>query len=68
MDQACFEVWLEGIQSLTAEQRGLGFCEPALAEAAGAVGPVGTDDMSRIALFDGGASTVFDVLPGSASR
>ena len=34
MDQACFEVWLEGIRSLTAEQRGLGFCELALAEAA----------------------------------
>lgn len=34
MDQASFEVWLEGIRSLTAEQRGLGFCELALAEAA----------------------------------
>ncbi len=58
MDQASFEVWLEGIRSLTAEQRGLGFCELALAEAAedgdlalcvlpedaGTVGPAGTDD------------------------
>jgi transposase-like protein len=34
MDRACFEAWLAGIRNLTANQRGLGFRELALAEAA----------------------------------
>ncbi|MDE2582274.1 MAG: IS1 family transposase [Rhodospirillales bacterium] len=34
MDQACFEAWLLAIRSLTAEQRGVGFRNLALAEAA----------------------------------
>lgn len=61
MDQACFDAWLEGIRSLTVEQRGLGFRELALAEAEES-GPAvwGSPDASARPVAKGPAGKVPD--------